>query len=188
MNRDRYKNQNGPTNLGLYGSSHVGIFGGIIHPTNDEKILQLDCLVTDYYHEEAYPTYLYYNPYDVVKTVEIDVGPDVKNLYDTTTNRFVLTNVVGLVSFQLPAGSAAVIVIVPADGFISYNNNKTLISNVIVDFDNNNKSAIVDSTTILSVQTTTSIIGTTPGFDFVMHFISLAIINFVVVGYRRRKK
>ena len=42
------------TNLGLYGSSHVGIFGGIIDKTNVEGILQLDLLATDYYHNDAY--------------------------------------------------------------------------------------------------------------------------------------
>jgi len=26
-------------------------------------ILQLDCLATDFFHDRAYPTYLYYNPY-----------------------------------------------------------------------------------------------------------------------------
>lgn len=132
---DAMKDQWGPTNLGLYGSSHVGIFGGIISPTNDEKILQLDCLVTDYYHDEAYPTYLYYNPYDVNKMVEIDVGSDMMSLYDTTSETFLATNVSGLASFQLSADSAAVIVVVPADGIITYEGTKTLIDNITVDYE-----------------------------------------------------
>jgi hypothetical protein len=135
VNRNRYQDQTGPTNLGLYGSSHVGIFGGIITPTNDEKILQLDCLATDYYHDEAYPTYLYYNPYDVNKTVEINVGPDMMSLYDTTTEKFLATNVSGLASFQLSADSAAVVVVVPADGIMIYEGTKTLINNITVDYE-----------------------------------------------------
>ncbi len=47
----------GKTNLALYGSSHVGILGGIIDTTNVEGILRLDALKTDYYHSKAYPTY-----------------------------------------------------------------------------------------------------------------------------------
>lgn len=191
VNRDRYINQNGATNLGLYGSSHVGILGGIISPTNNEKILKLDCLVTDYYHDEAYPTYLYYNPYNDVKNIEIDVGPDPKSLYDTTTDSFILTGVSGLTSFQLPSDSAAVIVLVPSDGFISYNNNKTLVNNVIVDFDNNNKSVVIDSFTTVpevSDSSTTKSVATTSGFDFFMQFISLAMIVFVIVGSRKKKK
>ncbi len=135
VNRDRYQNQIELTNLGLYGSSHVGNLGGIIASTNDEKILQLDCLVTDYYHDEAYPTYLYYNPYDVTKMVKIDVGLDLMSLYDTTTEKFLATNVSGLISFQLPADSAVVVVVVPADGIITYEGTKTLINNITVDYE-----------------------------------------------------
>ena len=50
------------TNLGLYGSSHVGIFGAIIEKTNVEGILGLDLLVTDYYGPEAYPTIMRVDP------------------------------------------------------------------------------------------------------------------------------
>ncbi|MHA2226973.1 MAG: hypothetical protein ACXAC8_17290 [Candidatus Hodarchaeales archaeon] len=132
---DAVRNGWGSTNLGLYGGSHVGIFGGIIAPTNDEKILQLDTLKTDYYHDEAYPTFLYYNPYEVTKTVEIDVGSGSKNLYDTVTESFLVTNVSGVVSFQLPSDSAAVVVLAPADGNITYQGTRTLINNVTVDYE-----------------------------------------------------
>ena len=54
---------------GLYGSSHVGILGGIVRPTNVDGILQLDLLKTDYFHADAYPTYLYYNPHAAEKSV-----------------------------------------------------------------------------------------------------------------------
>ncbi len=132
---DAARNGWAETNLGLYGGSHVGIFGGIIAPTNDEKILQLDCLKTDYYHDEAYPTYLYYNPYEVTKTVEIDVGPDTRSLYDTVTESFLVTNVSGITSFQLPSDSAAVVVHTPVDGKITYEETRTLINNVTVDYE-----------------------------------------------------
>ena len=39
----------GATNLALYASSHVGIFGGIIDTTNIEGILKIDLLKTDYF-------------------------------------------------------------------------------------------------------------------------------------------
>jgi hypothetical protein len=55
------------TNLALYGSSHVGILGGIIDTTNVEMILQLDLLKTDYYHDDAYSSYLYFNPYNEIR-------------------------------------------------------------------------------------------------------------------------
>ena len=124
----------GAIDFGLYGSSHVGIFGGIISRTNDEKILQLDCLKTDFYHDRAYPTYLYYNPYEIEKVVEIDVGPEVKSLYDTTSHNFLQKNVSHRTSFVLLADSAAVVVISPGEGEITYQAEKMLIDGVVVDY------------------------------------------------------
>ena len=37
------------THFSLYSSTSVGVFGGIIAKTNDDKILALDCLKTDYF-------------------------------------------------------------------------------------------------------------------------------------------
>ena len=166
----------GPTNLGLYGSSHVGIFGGIIAPTNDEKILQLDCLVTDYYHDEAYPTYLYYNPYDVTKTVVIDVGSENMSLYDTVTESFLAINISGLASFHISADSAAVVVVVPADGIMSYNGTRTLINNVTVDY----KPVIVETSSL-----TTTTPSTTPNASVL---ITLVFLSTLVYFLRKEKK
>jgi hypothetical protein len=124
----------GATNLGLYGSSHVGILGGIVSRTDDEKILQLDLLKTDYYHDKAYPTSLYYNPYDVEKSVEIDVAPgSARDLYDAVRHRFLLKNVTGRTSFPIPADSAVVLVLAPSNGRIVREGGKTTINEVIVD-------------------------------------------------------
>ena len=124
----------GATNLALYGSSHVGIFGGIIDTTNVEMILQLDVLKTDYFHDEAYPTYLYFNPYNVEKTVQIDVGSSQHDLYDAVTNSFLRTNVSGTTSFTIPPDAAVLVVVTPAEGTITYDLDKTLIDGVIVDY------------------------------------------------------
>jgi hypothetical protein len=97
-------------------------------------ILQLDCLATDFFHDRAYPTYLYYNPYDVAKEVQIDVGPDARDLYDAATNGFLKKNVKGLSSFSLPADTAAVVVVAPARGAITRKRNKKLINGVVVDY------------------------------------------------------
>ena len=95
-----------PTNFALYGGSHVGILGSIVKPTNVEAILQLDLLKTDYFHDNAYPTYLYYNPHDIDRTVEIDVGNESKDLYDAVKNDFLAQGVTHVVSFSIPSDSA----------------------------------------------------------------------------------
>jgi hypothetical protein len=124
----------GPTDLALYGGSYVGFFGGIVSSTNVEMILQLDCLATDFFHDRAYPTYLYYNPYDVAKEVQIDVGPEARDLYDAATDSFHKKNVKGVSTFSLAADTAAVIVIAPSRGRLSRRGNKRLINGVVVDY------------------------------------------------------
>jgi hypothetical protein len=124
----------GNTNLCLYGSAFAGIFGGIIKTTNVEGVLQLDCLATDYFAPSAYPTYLYYNPYASSKKIKINLGSEPKNLYDAVSNQFIAKQVKGIHSFSLSADSAAVIVITPADGKLTHEENKTLMNNVIIDY------------------------------------------------------
>lgn len=125
----------GATDLGLYGSSHVGIFGGIINPTDDDKILQIDLLKTDMYHGPAYPTYLYYNPYDVNKSVKIEVGSKPVDIYCAVTHEFLARNVTGTGVFILPPDSAKVIVLVPIGGKIEHLNGKMLVNGVVVDYE-----------------------------------------------------
>ncbi len=124
----------GKTNLALYGSSHVGILGGIIDTSNVEKILQLNVLKTDYFHDAAYPTFLYFNPYDTEKTVEIEVGSDQHDLYDAVSNNFLRTNVSGKINLTIPVDAAVLVVITPAGGAITYDLDKMLIDGVVVDY------------------------------------------------------
>lgn len=124
----------GETDFGIYGSSHVGIFGGIISSTNDEKILKLDCLKTDFFHDKAYPTYLYYNPYKISKSVQIDVGNTMTDLYDTVSKKIILKGIKGKGSFKISPDSAAVLVLVPSNGKMTYTGKQTKWNNVVIDY------------------------------------------------------
>jgi hypothetical protein len=114
-----YRPASATTDLGLYGSSHVGLLGGIIKRTNVECILQLDLLKTDYYHGKAYPTFLYYNPHATAKTVEVEVGPEATDVYDAKTNQFLARDVRGRAEVTIPADAAIVAVLAPAGAFRS---------------------------------------------------------------------
>lgn len=127
-----YRPASATTDLGLYGSSHVGILGGILKPTNVEKILQLDLLKTDYFHAQAYPTYLYYNPYRSAKTVEINVGAAAQNIYDAISDQFLQKNVQGRAHINIPSGTARIVVLTPVGGKLLREGKRTLIDNVIV--------------------------------------------------------
>ncbi len=127
-----YRPASATTDLGLYGSSHVGILGGIIKRTNVEGILQLDLLKTDYFHAKAYPTFLYYNPYDSEQTVEIAVGPEATDLYDAVTNQFLQRNVHGSTQVAIPPDVARIVVLAPAGGELRRDGERTLINDVVV--------------------------------------------------------
>ena len=124
----------GMTNLALYGSSHVGILGGIIDTTNVVGILQLDLLKTDYYHDQSYPSFVYYNPYTEEKSIEINTGEGTHDLYDAVTNQIIASGVSGTESISLAADAAALIVILPVGGAISYEQDKMLVNDIIVDY------------------------------------------------------
>jgi len=122
------------TNLSLYSTSSIGYLGAILETTNEAKILQIDLLKTDFFHEEAYPSFLYFNPYNTSKAVTLDVGPEAKDIYDVLTQTFLATNVNGEIQLTIPANQAISIVLAPANGTISFNKNLMLIDGVVVDY------------------------------------------------------
>jgi hypothetical protein len=122
------------TDHGLYGSSYVGMLGAIVRPTSVPRLLQLDCLATDFFHDRAWPTFLCYNPYPEERTFEFAVGAQPSDLYDTVIGQFLKRNVRRQTSLTLPADSAAVIVVAPAGGNLSRAGRRTFIDNVIVSY------------------------------------------------------
>ena len=117
------------TNLGVYGSVYTGFLGALVEKTNVENILKLDCNKTDYYQDSMYPTYLYYNPYDEVKNVEIDLGNEKHDIYDSVTGKYLMKNVSGKQSFRMLADSARVIVLTPANSTAQIKNGETTYIN-----------------------------------------------------------
>ncbi len=122
------------TNLALYGTSSIGYMGAILEKTNDPKILKIDLLKTDFFKGEAYPTYLFFNPYLQSKTVEFAVGNDPSDVYDALSETFILQGVSGMVDITIPADQALLLTIAPANGVLSYDKNRMLINGVVVDY------------------------------------------------------
>ncbi len=122
------------TNLSLYSTSSIGYLGAILSTTDVDKILKIDLLKTDFFHDTAYPSFLYFNPYTTSKSVTLDVGPDAKDIYDVLTETFLATNVSGQAQLNIPANQAISIVVAPANGAVSYDKNKMLIDGVVVDY------------------------------------------------------
>jgi hypothetical protein len=122
------------SNFSLYSSTSVGIFGAIISRTDDEKILQLDCLKTDYFHAAAYPTHLYFNPYTEDREIRVDTGPKRVDLYDAVSKRWLKKGAAGKTAVRLTGDSAAMIVQVPSGAKLQRIAGKLLANGVVVDF------------------------------------------------------
>ena len=119
----------------IYGSGHAGIFGSIIRATNVPGVLQLNLLATDFYHDKAYPSYLYYNPYTETKSVSINIEKgQAMDLYNTVSGNFIARNVSSSTQLEIASQHAAVIVSVPAGGKVTYEGKKMLVDGIVVDY------------------------------------------------------
>ena len=102
----------------LYSTSVAGILGAVVHPTEVEGILALDCNATDFYGANDYPTYLYYNPYEEPKEVTYFSDAHV-DLFDVLSRTYLAKNKTGEATIQLPAKKAALVVVLPAGSVLS---------------------------------------------------------------------
>jgi len=122
------------TNLALYGTSSIGYLGSILEKTDVEQILQLDLLKTDFFHDSAYPTYLYYNPYSIAMTITFDAGIQPVNLYEALSEKFIAENVSGPTGLSIPANQAILISVTPVGGIIRYDRHKMSIDGIVADY------------------------------------------------------
>ena len=113
----------------IYGSGHVGIFGSIIEETSVKGILKLDLLATDFYREEAYPTYLYYNPWSEGK--EIIIEDQISSVYDAVSKKIIeITDG----KIEIPPFHSVVLVSLPENAEKEIKDGKLYINDVIVDY------------------------------------------------------
>ena len=122
------------SDLSLYSSSHVGLMAAVLDRTDDEKILQLNCLKTDFFHDSAYPMYLYYNSYREPREIHVDAGAAPVDLYDAISHAFASRRVRGKTPLRLAPDSAALIVLAPAGVVVSRCGDRLLVDGVIVDY------------------------------------------------------
>jgi len=123
------------TMFSVYGSGHVGFFGGIISSTNVPEILQINCTNADFFSsQKSYDTYLYFNPYETNQQVNINLGAGKYHLYDLITQTIVKKNASKIVSFPISRQSSTMLVLVPANLKFSIKNDQLYAGEVIVDY------------------------------------------------------
>jgi hypothetical protein len=118
----------------LYSTAPVGIFGAMIEKTNVEKVLKLNCNVTDFYSDRTYPTFLLYNPYNESVKVESTPVKEGTDLFDILSKTYLPRFVKDSVEIEMPADQASVIVELPSGVEIEKVNNKLLIDKKIISY------------------------------------------------------
>ena len=117
----------------LYSSAYAGIYGAIIEETNVDQILRLNCQATDFYRGEAYPTYLYYNPFDESKQLFFEnKNAEAVDLFDALTHKLVAENITDVGRFTIVAQGAALIVVIPHGAAISKENSQYMCNGTVI--------------------------------------------------------
>lgn len=119
------------TMFSLYSTSIVGIFGAIVNTTDVEGILALDCNITDFYAENKYPQYLYYNPYGNDTTVTCTSETNV-DLFNVITKKYLAKGSSGKVKLKLPAGEAALVVVLPSGTKLTSQGTRIKAGNIVI--------------------------------------------------------
>ncbi len=115
----------------LYSSSIVGVFGAIVHPTDVEGILALDCNVTDFYAANEYPVFLYYNPYPESKVVTYN-SEGATDLFDIISKEYLAKGNNNDGTISIPGGEAVLVVFLPAGKSLKNAGIKTKAGNVTI--------------------------------------------------------
>lgn len=161
------------TNLALYGTSSVGYLGALVEKTNVDKILKINLLATDFYGDEAYPSYLFYNSHATAQTIQFAAGDSPADIYDALSETFLLQNIYGSVDLMIPPDEAVLVVVCPAGGDITFDKNKMLVDGVIVDYNQHAQAftypprfkALAAADNPLVVNTTTTVYATISDAD-----------------------
>jgi hypothetical protein len=123
-------------NYSLYGSSYVGVLGGIVRKLSaeNESPVSLDCRKTDFYGARGFPTRLIYNALAENAWLPIDVGTQKVDVYDAVARRFVCRGVSGTTAIPLGPDTAAVLVFATANGKLTRDGKRLLVNGAVVDY------------------------------------------------------
>lgn len=97
--------------LGIYGSAHAGMFGGVMEKTEVEGILRLDVNKTDIGADTSVPAYLYFNPHEAEKTVSLPEDAKRGQVYDALSGRMLTGE-----QLKLAPGQTVLLRPLPPDG------------------------------------------------------------------------
>ena len=119
----------------VYGSGHVGIFGGMVKETEVEGLLQINLNTTDFFASQTYPSYLYYNPYGDAKTIRLNTpkGQDT-DVYNLLTKKFIARRVKRNFKITLSPRQSAILISIPSGSKIEHKDQYLLANGDVIDY------------------------------------------------------
>ncbi|WP_432710530.1 hypothetical protein [Pedobacter sp.] len=119
----------------VYGSGHVGIFGGMVKETAIEGLLEINLNTTDFFADQSYPSYLYYNPYGETKTIRIKTPANQKtDVYDVITKKFIARGIKKNFKMAMAPRQSAILINIPSGGKITHKDQRLLVNDKVIDY------------------------------------------------------
>lgn len=118
----------------IYGGAYALWWGELVKPTNDANILQMNVALTDFFERQTYPTYIYYNPLSVAKSVRLPLQPAGSTLYDLSSHAFLYASRNSEQILEIPAKGARVVVLIPPGKRRKWMDGKLYCGDVAVDY------------------------------------------------------
>jgi hypothetical protein len=131
---DAKRNGWASTNLGIYGSSHVGYLAAVVETTDVEGILKLDVNKTDFYGQNAFPTYSIFNPYSNSQQVTLSLGTHSYDVYDAISEQVISAGATGDIVITIPPGEVMLLSYLPVGSLPVDNNGKLVIGDKVIDY------------------------------------------------------
>ena len=110
---DAIRTGSGATNLGVYGSSHVGYLAAIVQPTDVSGILLLDVNKTDFFGQNPFPSFLVYNPLSTDQAITLPLETNTYDIYDALSETIIKTNASGNYLLTIPTNQAMLLSYLP---------------------------------------------------------------------------
>lgn len=122
------------TNLSLYSGSSVGYLAAVVQTTNIPEILQIDLNKTDFYGDHSLAAYLYFNPTNSTKQVNVLLPSGVFGVYDAITETILFSSASGAIQLVVPAGEVRLIRFFASGLVPEVRNGKLCAGNAILDY------------------------------------------------------
>ena len=122
------------TNLSLYSGSSVGYLAGVVQSTNVPEIIQIDLNKTDFYGDNSLVSYLYFNPTNDSKQVDVNLPSGTFGVYDAITETTLFPSASATIQLTIPAGEVRLIRLFTTGLVPEVRNGKLYVGNEILDY------------------------------------------------------